>query len=184
MVKNPQRWREVRKTVEALAYLVKDYDKTGTELYLTSDPSKFFIKAPKGHSNELWSFVSARGEMKGSVPNTNMELSLDKILERAKVINGTDQAPSRGAWPFRFRGQTESPSSVSIYILTDAMWDNDHDDGRPAVTDSIRRLIQQMKDNRRPRTSVMIQFIQFGDDPAATRRLQYLDDELGKDLDL
>ena len=66
---------------------------------------------------------------------------------------------------------------LTVIILTDGMWEGMLNKRR--LEDTITGFIKQSKDfNSIRKRSVSIQFVQFGKDPDATRRLQFLDDDL------
>ncbi|KAK4231946.1 kinase-like domain-containing protein [Podospora fimiseda] len=177
LLENINHQNELLEAVEALTYLVKDYDETGVELYITSNPDKK-KKAPKGESRELVKFL--KNNLRSSTEKTSMELSLNKILEKAKVLQRPPDARTRLT---ELLLGPRNHTNVSIYILTNAMWSDEHN-GNPAVAQTIRNLVKQMDKNGRPRTSVMVQFIRIGNNPDGIRRLKYLDDDLGKELKL
>ncbi|KAJ9137164.1 hypothetical protein NKR23_g9434 [Pleurostoma richardsiae] len=64
---------------------------------------------------------------------------------------------------------------ISLIVFTDGRWGDDTD-GAVGVQNAIQRLIDCVKQHNLPRTRIMIQFIQFGDDEIGKRHLKYLVD--------
>lgn len=62
---------------------------------------------------------------------------------------------------------------TSLYVYTDGVWEPGIPEVHLVIKDSIERLVKAGK----PPTTLMFQFIQFGDDAEGTERLRYLDDE-------
>lgn len=164
-------WHQVVDAVQALGYLVKHADPDGVELFYTSRPTK----PKKSGAKEITTLVLSLEEHGRKPPEgpCNMEHSLGPILEHAK--NGL----TKGSM---FRKQTNR-RGVNVYILTDAIWEGGTE-VRCGVEEPIKSLSKTMQDLGKNRTSVALQFIQFGDDALGEQRLRYLDDTLGKQLDL
>jgi len=66
---------------------------------------------------------------------------------------------------------------LSLYIFTDGNWQHGSDAIAP-----IRNMVSLMNKRNFPKERVGIQFIQFGDDPEGTKRLNYLDSQLGQSI--
>jgi hypothetical protein len=66
---------------------------------------------------------------------------------------------------------------LSLYIFTDGNWQHGSDAIAP-----IRNMVSRMNKHNFPKEKVGIQFIQFGDDPEGTERLNYLDSQLGQSI--
>lgn len=164
-------WAQVVDAVQALGYLVKHADPDGVELFYTSRPRK----AKKSGGKEITSLVRSLEEHGRKPPEgpCNMEHSLGPILEHAK------NSLTKGSL---FRQQTNR-RDINVYILTDAIWEGGTD-VCCGVEEPIKSLSKTMQDLGKNRTSVALQFIQFGDDALGEQRLRYLDDTLGKQLDL
>lgn len=75
--------------------------------------------------------------------------------------------------------KAKSPKPLSLYILTDGVWEGKSDPRKP-----IQKLVQTLVGWRMDKAQVGIQFINFGNDPVGLQRLQYLDFELGQELEL
>lgn len=62
---------------------------------------------------------------------------------------------------------------MSLYVLTDGIWKPPAD-----ASTSIRSLVKELQELGFGKAQVAIQFIRFGEDPDALRRLEALDDNL------
>lgn len=167
-----QHWDKVVETVYALGYLVKSADPDGVELFLTSRPSKVKRGAPK----EIGSLVRFLREQsqQAQIGNCNMENSLSPILEHVKSGLKNSKIPKL------FQ---RSRRGTNVYILTDAIWEGGTRI-QCGVEEPITGLVNTMRALGKTRTTVALQFIQFGDNEVGKQRLQYLDDTLGKELKL
>lgn len=164
-------WSQVIDAVKALGYLVKHADPDGVELFFTSAPTK----PKKSGGREISSIVRWVDEHERTRPGgpCNMESRLGPILEHVK--SGLTKAP-------RFLQQTNR-LGTNVYVLTDAIWEGGPD-VQCGVEEPIKDLSRTMQVLGKTRTTVALQFIQFGDDALGKERLRYLDEELGKQLHL
>lgn len=165
-------WDQVVKVVHALGYLVKHADPDGVELFFTSRPT---AKAKKSGAKEITSLVQCLKEHGQKHPEgpCNMEYSLGPIVEHVK------KALAKGS----MLRQQKDRRGISVYILTDAIWQGGTE-VRCGVEEPIKNLSRKMQELGKNRTTVALQFIQFGDDSLGEQRLRYLDDTLGSQLDL
>lgn len=164
-------WNEVIDAVKALGYLVKHADPDGVELFVTSGSAKLKKSGTKEISTVVRSLAQHERTPLGGP--CNMESSLGPILEHVK----SNLAKGPG-----FLQQTNR-RGINVYILTDAIWEGGPD-VQCGVEEPIKDLSRTMKALGKTRTTVALQFIQFGDDALGKERLRYLDEELGKQLDL
>jgi hypothetical protein len=146
-------WSQIQKAFEVLAYLVKDADPNGMELYFTNSDASGQQKN-RTKLLRLLQSVQIRGQ-------GGLESSLSKILDRC--IRPGLLHPLLG----------RARHSVNIYVFTDGVW-NGEDDTLCGIDDAIMRTAAKMT----TRNSIGIQFIQFGDNETGTQRLQILDDGL------
>ncbi|KAK0673583.1 hypothetical protein QBC41DRAFT_311103 [Cercophora samala] len=170
---------DVKTTVEALSYMVKGCDNNGVELFKISQP-----EAPiQDASNATTKIVTHLQDLgRPSSQNGHIERSFSLILDKVNLMRAGrwDNIRSRAS-----RSQIDAKQpKVSLWVLTDGMWDDDDEYGCPAIANPIRNLMRKMKENHRDRTDIMIQFIQFGNDPEGTRRLRYLDNKLTKEPEM
>lgn len=155
-------WNDVIRTFKALGYLVKSVHPNGIELFLTSMPWKSEGKRKKARK-KLISFLEGCANQSDS-GNCNMEDSLGRILEQVK-------------------SSLSAQRYFNVYIFTDAVWEPS-EEIVCGVDVPIRSLVTEMKRLNLMRTHLALQFIRFGDDEIGRNRLRYLDDDLGKELEL
>lgn len=166
-----QHWDKVIEAVLALGYLVKPADPDGMELFLTSDPAR--CKKSRD-SNGLVRTLEDH-QRTSSVGACNMENSLSPIFDHVK--NGLKSKKRANFLPRTQRRGT------NVYILTDAIWEGG-EEVTCGVERPIKNLTTRMRELGKDRTTVALQFIQFGNDALGKERLRYLDDTLGDELDL
>ena len=145
---------DVKRTLDILAYLVKDSDPDGLELFFTCSKQKFKEKNP---SKLVAGF--AKNTPRGL---TDIRIRLSSIID--DYIKGFDRK-----W---YKKVFKPIRSLNIYVLTDGIW-QPNTDLRPP----IRRLIDKLEKNGQ--YQVGIQFISFGNNSEALKRLDDLDDNLG-----
>lgn len=170
-----EHWNRVVTTTKALAYLVKSADPDGIiELSLTSSPEKPH-KTGKNETSSLLTLLEKHGSR--SSPGSracNMEHVLGILLKRVRAAHLLPKET--------FYKKTVDPRPLNVYILTDAIWEGR--EVKCGVDLPIRNLMSFMKEKGLDRTFVALQFIQFGSDELGKKRLQYLDNDLGKELKL
>ncbi|RFU28626.1 hypothetical protein B7463_g7721, partial [Scytalidium lignicola] len=163
-------WHDVIALLGVLAWMIKDADPDGLELYFTvSDGVPIRAKDTTPLVNALTS-ASRLGA-------TNITFSLSNILDgyQSKL---REQKPRRSPWKTPRKG-LKDVRRMSLYIFTDGKWEGSDD----AVT-PIRNLVNHLKHLGFEKGQVGIQFISFGNDPEGLKRLKILDDGLGLDLDI
>lgn len=164
---------EVIKVVKALSYLLKHLDPDGIEVVCTSSPG--IIKRLKT-ATDIKNFINKEFRS-GYDANCAIEVALDVVLEtvRAKYLE-----QPRGSRLSRVPTFSTSRSpTISIFVFTSGKWDHS-ETGTCGAENPIRGLMNEMILQRVPRTRVCFQFVRFGDSAVGKRRLQFLDDELGK----
>ena len=145
---------EVKRILGILAYLTKDSDPDGLELFFTCSKKKFKEKDP----TKL---------VMGFEANTPRGLT-DIRLRLSSIIDGYIKGFDRN-WLMK---RVKPVRSLNIYVLTDGIWQPDND-----LKPQLRRLIAKLDENGQ--YVVGIQFISFGSDSDALKRLDHLDDNLG-----
>ncbi|CAH0035327.1 unnamed protein product, partial [Clonostachys rhizophaga] len=165
---------QVKAFVHCLAYLVKRLDPDGAEIMCTSDPmTRAKYKNSTGHSN----FV-AENFSRGKGGHCNMEFALEKALDpigdqlQNSVSKGNNRRTSLRSFPGRLIGRQRP---VTVIVFTDGVWGSSIGGG---AENPIESLIRKMRDHGVSRSTVAIQFLNFGSDPVGRRRLEYLDDDL------
>lgn len=168
-------WHDVVNTFKALSYLVKTADPNGIiELILTSNAGKR-KSSRRNETNSLLEILKKQGPSRGPC---NMEDSLRTVLGQVK-----DMIPPTPRKLPRLHPGKSQVKGVNVYIFTDGVWEGGRD-VKCGVEEPIQDLTTFMKQNGKGRTSAALQFVQFGDDELAEKRLKYLDDELGEHLHL
>lgn len=152
-------WRDALRVFLALGYIVKGKDPDGMEIRTTMDPS--FKKRSKKRRPLLNALSNDR--LGGQC---DISLTFSQILRELHLENIKNSQGSRFLW-------RKQKVGVNIYILTDGVWEEGNE-WLPTMIESIQNLIT----NGMQRGQLGIQFIQFGNDPTGTQRLQMLDDDL------
>lgn len=148
---------EVIDTFHALAYLAKQVDSDGIEVFLSSRPDS---RLQARNTSSLVKYVQSH------FSPGRLEFGLGPCLQ--KVAGDVLSTSNQGRKSSKAKGK-------SLYILTDGVWDHS-DTG--VIRNSIHLLGAEIKRRKLNRTDIMIQFIRFGDSTAAAQRLQLLDDDL------
>ena len=149
---------EVKRILSILAFLVKDSDPDGLELFFTNSQRKLKVKDP---AKLVTGFAA-------NTPRglTDIRIRLSSIIY--DYIKGFDRK-----WPMK---KLKPVRSLNIYVLTDGLLQPNADLAAP-----LERLIKKIKENGK--YVVGIQFISFGNDSDALERLDAWDDnKLGLDM--
>ena len=148
---------DVIKTFKALAYLVKGFDPDGIDLCFTNHHEE-----GNSRDREKLIYLLERVEFSGQC---SMDVTLTKILDQRsenRLSNRLRRVYGKKKW------------GISIYVLTNGIWNNPGDSGVGGMPKLIKRTVEKMDG----RAKLGIQFIQFGDDPIGIERLKKLDDSL------
>lgn len=164
---------EVIKVVKALSYLLKQLDPDGIEVVCTSSPGT--IERLKT-ATDIENFINKEFRS-GYDANCAIEIALDGVLETVRAKYLKQYRRSRLSRVSTFTNSR--PPTISIFVFTNGMWDHS-ETGTCGAENPIRGLMNEMILQRVPRTRVCFQFVRFGDSAVGKRRLQFLDDELGK----
>lgn len=144
--------QQVMRTARVVGYVAKVADDNGMELYAASEVAQNPLRCKNSSKVE-----KGIKKMKTVSGTCDMQRCLDLILDRILV------------------GDKVKPTS--IYVYTDGIWEP----GAGQVQFTIERAIDYLIDRRQLSPTIMIQFIQFGDDGNGSDRLKYLDDECTKE---
>lgn len=155
-------WNSVITVVRLLAYLLKQTDDDGMDLYFTISQEKHNAKKSSDLVQKLQG-KSCRG-------TSEIGSRLSTILHQYQMYL---QEPVPNRWSLFGKAKPKAKKALNVYILTDAIW-QPHSD----ATEPIASLITMLKKLDYPRKQVGIQFIRFGDDPDGIRKLEYLDSGL------
>ena len=154
---------KIERVISLLAYMLKNSDKDGLDMFFTQTVTK--VNSKKS------SKISTSIHQEPFVGVSNMRGKLQIILQEHINKFGTSYQPPKPL--FRRKPRPESQRPLSFYILTDAKW-------QPTdVGGLIKDLVQSMIAKRCPKEHVAIQFIRFGEDEAGIEKLDRLDRGLG-----
>lgn len=166
-------WKEMENVFGVLAYVVKSADPDGLDLRFSTslevyNSKKSFGPFSTSSSTKLLDIVhERRRKIQGT---SNIDYVLDLIL--SSYINNK-LAPAHTMQ----RGSSIRP--LNIYILSDGMWEDGCD---PSST--IKKTIDKLTEfgYHKDSKQIGIQFILFGDEPSAQKKIQDLDDNLGMSM--
>ncbi len=154
---------KIERVISLLAYMLKNSDKDGLDIFFTQTVTKVNSRQSSKISTSIH-----QESFKGI---TDMRGRLHTILQEHIHKFGTLIQPPRTIFGRRPPPQPQRP--LSFYILTDAKW-------QPTdVGGLIKDLVQSMIAKGCPKEHVAIQFIRFGNDEASIKKLDELDHGLG-----
>ena len=148
---------EVKRILDILAYLVKNSDPDGLELYFTCSKQHFKEKDPSKLVAKL------NNNKPGGL--TDIRIRLNSIIDN--FIQGFDRN-----WLMK---KLKPVRSLTIYVLTDGIWQPDTD-----LTQPLKRLVKMLDEYGQYEVGIL--FISFGNGAAALQRLNNLDDNLGNEM--
>ncbi|KAM0277784.1 hypothetical protein ACHAQH_005577 [Verticillium albo-atrum] len=165
---------------EALAYVLKDADDNGIDVMLTTSPSKDRFNSKSTHKLKVYVDTNFKH---GQHNVCHMERALDKVNQYVlNEVLGLRVSKLSGMIPFP-RAKQKRP--VSIFVMTDGKWTGPSSNQQSptcGVENSVNFLKRTMKEHGLTRTDVTVQFIRFGNDKEAIKRLDLLDgDAVGID---
>jgi len=165
-------WSEARDLLEVLAYKCKDTDMDGIDLMFTCKDVELRSTSKVSKLLEAMQQPDAR-------PRPGMETdiveALDRVFRRYSSINAKPAGKYRTIRSV-FQPARERSRFMTIIIFTDGVWSLS-----PPLGEIERFLANSIRTVARlgaSRRSVTIQFIRFGDESEAIKRLQILDKEL------
>ncbi|VUC31584.1 unnamed protein product [Clonostachys rosea] len=161
---------ELLQWVFGLGYLVKKLDPDRGEIRCTSDLTEIF-KFKK--ATDARNFVSGRFVI-GKGSTCNMEEALYRVVDN---IRRPAHMVPRLPYITRFGND---PKKTTLLVFTDGVWNSSREDGVMGADAPIESLIKHMKQSDIGRPNISIQFLRFGSEPVGIRRLESLDDDLGK----
>ncbi|KAM6509941.1 hypothetical protein FALCPG4_017577 [Fusarium falciforme] len=138
----------VAKTARVISYVTKVADDNGMDLFFASDPTK-------------------------SQKHTTSK-TVEQAIKRMKIVKGKCHMKNclLNIMKAVFKGDQNTIKPTSIYVYTDAVWE-DANEVASVIKTAIGRLAEVKEDN----STLMFQFIQFGNDEQGTEYLRKLDDE-------
>jgi hypothetical protein len=161
-------WDDMTDLFAVIAWLIKDADPDGIEVYFTVSDGK-----PIKARNTTPLMAALKSKPRAGM--TDIKLSLGRILDEYKsrlLERKTHQSFWKTAWK-----TSKDVRPMTLYVLTDGRWEPPADAETP-----IRGLAKKLEDLGLQRSQIGIQFIRFGDDSEGLARLEFLDDGLGLGL--
>ncbi|OCL10566.1 kinase-like protein [Glonium stellatum] len=154
-------WSQVIKVLDLLAYITKEKDPNGLELYFT-------MKAGRHSGSKSTDLVKKAQSRKAREGATD----LSDLYPRIRDIFGEykKNLKRKPLW-----GSARRP--MSLYILTDGNWQPQRD-----TEICIAELVRALDES--DQYQVGIEFIQFGNHAVGTDRLKHLDDGLKREFGL
>jgi hypothetical protein len=137
----------VKKVARVISYVAKTADDNGMELYPASKTADTPLICKTSSQVE-----KAIGRMETVGGTCDMGACLDNVL--GKVLVGDKIKPT------------------SIYIYTDGVWERDTNVER-VIDGAIDHLYKRGQSSK----TLMLQFVQFGDNEHGTEKLRYLDNQ-------
>lgn len=161
--------KRVCETVQFLAYVLKDYDKDGLEMYFMRAKGKF--KSQRDRSSQL--MQPLRDALRECQGTSDITHRLGEILHGYKERLTLSRQPKRLSLSFGEIFQSSNVKPLSIYILTDGEWQEESNPSKLIINTA-----QFLNDFGAQDIQLGIQFISFGDDPRCITKLEQLDSEL------
>jgi hypothetical protein len=155
-------WQELTGLVGVLAYIVKSADPDGIDMFYTISPKS--VKRATDSSTLMKSVQRTRPQ-----GISDIGIGLNSILGPYNL-----KLERRFGSPTVAASALEDIRPLSLYVLTDGVWQPDSDAETP-IKELVRTLLKQRKLNKK---QVGIQFIRFGNNPAGIAKLEYLDDKV------
>ena len=158
---------QARDVLAVLSYVVKRYDDNGIDMRCTSSGLRISSTERTKRLIRMYDELEFKG-------TTDMELKLDEIWQEYKAQMLGETLPFTKRLTSLFRGSPRAPKPLSLYILTDGIWQQGCD-----VEGVIKRIVDFLVNHDLHVKEVAIQFIRFGDaNRSAIDLLDRLDDGL------
>lgn len=160
--------------IDVLSYMVKRYDKDGMDLY--------YFNSSKSLTNQTDSTslkVSVAGMKFSGI--SSPEITLKRILDdytkklRAYTSKLREHENKTGSSLLFSRRPPKLPRRLSVYVLTDGVWQSANEPGGEYLEDTIKSLVRELRNADCRRIQVGIQFIRFGNHKYGVPRLETLD---------
>jgi hypothetical protein len=169
-----RRQSEIADYIGVLSYMVKNYDSNGVDLFYFNSRKK--IERCK-ESSRLADSVRQKRFSGLSNPEGTLKTLLRRYLAKLKTyqlkLREYDEGRRRSF--LAIAGRPEPPKPLSIYVLTDGVWESPDTTGGGYLEDTLREMIEVLRATRCGRDQVGIQFIRFGSHEHGVQRLEALD---------
>jgi len=152
-------WRHVQNVFDTLAYIVKEVDPDGFDLWFTGPG-----KPMKNCQNTTMPLQAV--EARRQQGTTDITSKLSKIFE--DYIEALQQ-PRTGI----FSKLLKPVKPLNLYVLTDGVWEKDCD-----PSNLVENFVRDLERLGKVKGKVGIQFISFGQDSVGLERMEVLDSGL------
>lgn len=172
-------WPQATELLDVLVKKAKNLDENGMDLYFTHTngrPNATFSRQKDGELIRAATLPKVDGKNDVTKFKEAMKLADSRPVSKTK----TDMSLMLGFLLDKYimhikNVGTNNAKKQTIIVLTDGKWELDK------VSEVIKDFVDKWKGLDRDKIesrSMGIQFVQFGDDPDATLRLEYLDNKL------
>jgi hypothetical protein len=164
-------WSDVDDTLTLLAYVLKDNDGDGMDLYFSSTQQG---NGPDKHAPRRRSSILAdvtRAQKLNLSADSDISDRLAEILQgyQRRISKRPQQAP--GVPASNWGWLAKAPKRMCIYVLTNGVWRASSKPGEP-----IQSLVEMIKEKAYERKDIGISFIAFGNEPMGLKRMRDLVD--------
>ena len=157
-----------------LCYLVKRKDDDGVDLLYFHDPELGLKKCKT--STEIYDSIRARTFSGTTTPTKRVNEVLNAYRTKLKTYHSQRLKYEQGSGRHHlFRGPPKLPKKLSVYVLTDAIWEDAQQFGGLYLADTIKSLVAELEASECEPSHVGVQFISFGQHEHGLRRLDELD---------
>lgn len=166
--------REVADYIDVLGYMVKRHDPDGIDLHYFN--STECIERCK-ETTRLVSSVNGTKFAGLSNPQGTLKDILEKYLDKLKAYTAevADYERHGRRMSKLFSATPKLPTPLSVYVLTDGVWESPNDPGGEYLDETLKELIEALRLAGCKRAQVGIQFIRFGSHTYGVQRLEALD---------
>jgi hypothetical protein len=161
---------EVADYIDVLGYMVKRYDPDGIDLHYFN--STEVIKRCK-ETKRLISSVKGTKFAGLSNPQGTLKSILEAYISKLKAY--TDYQKRGRRMSRLFSTTPKLPKPLSVYVLTDGVWESPNSAGGEYLEETLKELIEALRSAGCKRVQVGIQFIRFGSHTHGVQRLEALD---------
>lgn len=164
-------WKDAKRLVKALGYLVKESGRDGMDLYFTNS-------SEEAHCGDTSTLMSTLNSVTPGSYKCDMKRALGMVLEKYYPENMKIQEEKWSPFLDSRKKKTKNEKrGVNIYVLTDGVWQE-----RPqpfcGVENPIKTMVEKLEAHYSLGYHVGIEFISFGSDPVGIQRLKQLDSKL------
>nr|OQO20386.1 hypothetical protein B0A51_13270 [Rachicladosporium sp. CCFEE 5018] len=159
--------------VRLLGWLTKSMDPNGVDLHYFSAAKKYQTEPLTNCKKSTDMENSLRAAKCTNTTTPNLEVGRLLVDYRQRLADYRQSA--RGSLRRIAAKVTGLPRPLSLYILTDGVWETPSHKGGGYLETEIKMLVQELIAAGLPRQQVGIQFIRFGSHEFGKQRLDHLD---------